>query len=152
MTRVIDVRVPDMGNFKDVAVIDVLVKPGDRIEPESPLVTLETEKATMDVPSTVGGIVERVAVNKGGKVNAGDVVVAVRSEDGAGEGAAGQARPSEAAAADGDSAGTAASRPPPDRAGGASAVPAGSTDAAAPREPAGARSGRTAAAAAPAAA
>ena len=81
MSRVIDVRVPDMGNFKDVAVIDVLVKPGDTIEPETPLVTLETEKATMDVPSTVGGVVERVVVAKGGKVNPGDVVVAVRSEE-----------------------------------------------------------------------
>jgi len=81
VSRVIDVRVPDMGNFKDVAVIDVLVKPGDTIEPETPLVTLETEKATMDVPSPVGGIVERVVVAKGGKVNAGDVVVAVRSEE-----------------------------------------------------------------------
>ncbi len=81
MSRVIDVRVPDMGNFKDVSVIDVLVKPGDTIEPETPLVTLETEKATMDVPSTVGGVVERVAVAKGGTVNAGDVVVAVRSEE-----------------------------------------------------------------------
>ncbi|HXS26577.1 MAG TPA: 2-oxo acid dehydrogenase subunit E2 [Steroidobacteraceae bacterium] len=107
MTRVIDVRVPDMGNFKDVAVIDVLVKPGDRIEPESPLVTLETEKATMDVPSTVGGIIERVVVNKGGKVNAGDVVVAVRSEDGAGQDAqdaAPEARSEESAAANGASA------------------------------------------------
>jgi len=72
-----------MGNFKDVAVIDVLVKPGDAIEPETPLVTLETEKATMDVPSTVGGVVERIVVSKGGHVNAGDVVVAVRVEDGA---------------------------------------------------------------------
>lgn len=70
-----------MGNFKDVTVIDVLVKPGDTIEPETPLLTLETEKATMDVPSTVGGVVERVAVSKGGHVNAGDVVVAVRSEE-----------------------------------------------------------------------
>ncbi len=70
-----------MGNFKDVTVIDVLVKPGDTIEPETPLLTLETEKATMDVPSTVGGIVERVAVSKGGHVNAGDIVVAVRSEE-----------------------------------------------------------------------
>jgi len=104
VTRVIDVRVPDMGNFKDVAVIDVLVKPGDRIEPESPLVTLETEKATMDVPSTVGGIIERVVVSKGGKVNAGDVVVAVRSEDGAGQGAEAPARPAEGAPADGTSA------------------------------------------------
>jgi pyruvate dehydrogenase E2 component (dihydrolipoamide acetyltransferase) len=81
VTRVIEVRVPDMGNFKDVAVIDVLVKPGDAIEPDTPLVTLETEKATMDVPSTVGGIVERVAVSKGGHVSAGDIVVAVRSEE-----------------------------------------------------------------------
>jgi pyruvate dehydrogenase E2 component (dihydrolipoamide acetyltransferase) len=82
VSRVIEVRVPDMGNFKDVAVIDVLVKPGDTIEPETPLVTLETEKATMDVPSTVAGVVERVVVAKGGKVNPGDVVVAVRSEEG----------------------------------------------------------------------
>jgi len=70
-----------MGNFKDVSVIDVLVKPGDAIELETPLVTLETEKATMDVPSTAAGIVERVAVSKGGRVNAGDIVVAVRAED-----------------------------------------------------------------------
>jgi pyruvate dehydrogenase E2 component (dihydrolipoamide acetyltransferase) len=83
MTSLIEVRVPDMGNFKDVAVIDVLVKPGDRIEPDSPLVTLETEKATMDVPSTVGGIIESVAVKKGGHVSAGDVVVAVRSDSSA---------------------------------------------------------------------
>ncbi len=81
MSRVIDVRVPDMGSFKDVTVIDVLVKPGDTIEPETPLLTLETEKATMDVPSTVGGVVERVVVTKGGRVNAGDVLVAVRSEE-----------------------------------------------------------------------
>jgi pyruvate/2-oxoglutarate dehydrogenase complex dihydrolipoamide acyltransferase (E2) component len=56
--RLVEVRVPDMGNFKDVAVIDVLVKPGESIETEAPLVTLETEKATMDVPSTAGGIIE----------------------------------------------------------------------------------------------
>ena len=76
----VEVRVPDMGNFKDVAVIDVLVKPGESIEPETPLVTLETEKATMDVPSTAGGVIEKVHVAKGGKVNAGDLVATVRSE------------------------------------------------------------------------
>ena len=75
MTRVIEVRVPDMGNFKDVAVIDVLVKPGDTIEPDTPLVTLETEKATMDVPSTVGGV-SSVRGEQGGHVSAGDIVVA----------------------------------------------------------------------------
>ncbi|HEX3843240.1 MAG TPA: 2-oxo acid dehydrogenase subunit E2 [Steroidobacteraceae bacterium] len=82
--RLVEVRVPDMGNFKDVAVIDVLVKPGESIEPEAPLVTLETEKATMDVPSTASGVVEKLHVEKGGKVNAGDLIATVRS---VGEGA-----------------------------------------------------------------
>src|SRR5581483_2521080 len=82
--RLVEVRVPDMGNFKDVAVIDVLVKPGESIEPEAPLVTLETEKATMDVPSTASGVIEKLHVAKGGKVNAGDLIATVRSvSDGA---------------------------------------------------------------------
>ncbi len=92
--RLVEVRVPDMGNFKDVAVIDILVKPGESIEPEAPLVTLETEKATMDVPSTASGVVEKLHVEKGGKVNAGDLIATVRS---AGDGA--QAAPQQTAAA-----------------------------------------------------
>jgi pyruvate dehydrogenase E2 component (dihydrolipoamide acetyltransferase) len=89
--RLVEVRVPDMGNFKDVAVIDVLVKPGESIEPEAPLVTLETEKATMDVPSTASGVIEKVHVAKGGKVNAGDLIATVRSAgDGAQTGAQAQ--------------------------------------------------------------
>jgi pyruvate dehydrogenase E2 component (dihydrolipoamide acetyltransferase) len=76
---IVEVRVPDMGNFKDVAIIDVLVKPGEKIEPEASLVTLETEKATMDVPSTVGGVVEKVHVSKGGTVSPGDLIVTVRA-------------------------------------------------------------------------
>jgi pyruvate dehydrogenase E2 component (dihydrolipoamide acetyltransferase) len=84
-----------MGNFKDVAVIDVLVKPGESIEPEAPLVTLETEKATMDVPSTASGVIEKVHVEKGGKVNAGDLIATVRP---AGDGAQ-AAAPTEAAPA-----------------------------------------------------
>src|SRR3979409_1590236 len=82
----VEVRVPDMGNFKDVAVIDVLVKPGEKIEPEAPLVTLETEKATMDVPSTVGGVVEKIHIAKGGTVSPGDLIVTVRSEGASAEG------------------------------------------------------------------
>jgi len=85
MSRLVEVRVPDMGSFSDVAVIDVLVKPGESIEREASLVTLETEKATMDVPSDVSGVVEKVHVQKGGKVSAGAVVATVRVE---GEGAA----------------------------------------------------------------
>src|SRR5215472_15279080 len=88
----VEVRVPDMGNFKDVAIIDVLVKPGEKIEPEAPLVTLETEKATMDVPSTVGGVVEKIHIAKGGTVSTGDLIVTVRSEGASASGgnAAGQ--------------------------------------------------------------
>ncbi len=75
----VEVRVPDMGNFKDVAVIDVLVKAGEVIEPEAPLVTLETEKATMDVPSAVGGVIEKLHIDKGSTVSAGDLVATVRT-------------------------------------------------------------------------
>jgi pyruvate dehydrogenase E2 component (dihydrolipoamide acetyltransferase) len=80
MARLIDVRVPDMGSFSEVAVIDVLVKPGDPIEREASLITLETEKATMDVPSDVSGVIEKIHVKKGGKVSPGDVVATVRAE------------------------------------------------------------------------
>ena len=83
----VEVRVPDMGNFKDVAVIDVLVKPGDSIAVDTPLLTLESDKATMDVPSTAAGVVEKVHTDKGGKVNTGDLIVTVRA-DGAPQGAA----------------------------------------------------------------
>src|SRR5215475_14823741 len=94
---IVEVRVPNMGNFKDVAIIDVLVKPGEKIEPEAPLVTLETEKATMDVPSTVGGVVEKIHISKGGTVSTGDLIVTVRSEGGDGA-AAGNAAPGDAGA------------------------------------------------------
>src|ERR1700744_5192213 len=77
--RLVEVRVPDMGNFKDVAVIGVLVKPGDSIEPEASLVTLETEKATMDVPSTASGVIEKIHVSKGGTVSTGDLISTERA-------------------------------------------------------------------------
>src|SRR5689334_24122067 len=83
---VVEVRVPDMGNFKDVAVIDVLVKPGDSIAIDTPLVTLESDKATMDVPSTAVGVVEKIHTSKGGTVNTGDLIATVRA-DGAQAGA-----------------------------------------------------------------
>ena len=60
-----NILVPDIGDFKDVEVIDVLVKPGDQIELETPLITLETEKATIDVPASAAGVVKSVAVKKG---------------------------------------------------------------------------------------
>ena len=76
----VEVRVPDMGSFRDVEVIDVLVKPGDTIAIDAPLVTLESEKATMDVPSTAMGVIEKIHTAKGGKVNTGDLVVTVRPD------------------------------------------------------------------------
>jgi pyruvate dehydrogenase E2 component (dihydrolipoamide acetyltransferase) len=74
----IEVRVPDMGSFDSVAVIEVLVKPGDSVDFDSPLATLETDKATMDVPSTAKGVVEKVHVTKGGKLSPGALVVTVK--------------------------------------------------------------------------
>jgi pyruvate dehydrogenase E2 component (dihydrolipoamide acetyltransferase) len=75
----VEVRVPDLGNFKDVAVIEVMVKPGDSVAVDTPLVTLESDKAAMDVPSTASGIVEKVHTTKGGTVNTGDLVATLRS-------------------------------------------------------------------------
>src|SRR6187551_2853434 len=72
-----DITVPDLGDFKDVEVIDVLVKPGDKIDVDTPLITLETEKATMDVPSTAAGVVKSVALKKGDRVSKGNVIVQV---------------------------------------------------------------------------
>ncbi len=114
----VEVRVPDMGNFKDVAVIDVLVKAGDSIDPEAPLVTLETEKATMDVPSSVGGVVEKVHVSKGSTVSAGDLVATVRAQGVSGAAAAAAPPPAASAptpmpAAAAPPVATASAAPPP---------------------------------------
>ena len=65
----IDVKVPDIGDFKDIPVIEILVKPGDRVEKEDSLVTLESEKATMDVPSPEAGLVKELKVNLEDKVS-----------------------------------------------------------------------------------
>ena len=77
-----DILVPDIGDFKDVEVIDVLVKPGDRIELETPLITLETEKATMDVPATAAGVVKSVAVKKGDRVSKGSLILTLEANAG----------------------------------------------------------------------
>jgi pyruvate dehydrogenase E2 component (dihydrolipoamide acetyltransferase) len=91
---VVEVRVPDLGNFKDVSVIDVLVKPGDSIAVDTPLVTLESDKAAMDVPSTASGIIEKIHTSKGGKVNSGDLLATLKA-DGA-QGGAEAAKPESA--------------------------------------------------------
>jgi dihydrolipoamide dehydrogenase len=77
---VTSVVVPDLGDFKDVEVIDVLVKPGDKVELETPLITLETEKATMDVPSSAAGVVRSVEVKKGDRVSKGSAIIEVEGQ------------------------------------------------------------------------
>ena len=84
----VEVRVPDLGGFKDVAVIDVMVKPGDSIEVDTPLVTLESDKAAMDVPSTASGVIEKIHATKGGKVNTGDLLATLKAGGSATAGAA----------------------------------------------------------------
>ncbi len=83
MSRIVEQLVPDLGEFRDVEVIEVLVKAGDAIDLETPLMTLETDKATMDVPATVAGIVQELAVKKGDRVSKDSLIarVAVESSD-----------------------------------------------------------------------
>jgi dihydrolipoamide dehydrogenase len=93
-----EIACPDIGNFQDVLVIDVLVKAGDVIALETPLVTLETDKATMDVPATAAGKVVAVLVARGGKVSQGTALVRVESGAAAATSAAAVAAPAPAAA------------------------------------------------------
>ena len=76
---VIEVKVPDIGDFKNIPVIEVLVKPGDRVNKEAALVTLESDKATMDVPAPAAGVVKEVRVKVGDKVSEGSLVLTLES-------------------------------------------------------------------------
>jgi len=104
MASPIEVTVPDIGGFKDVNVIDVLVKDGQQIEKETPLVTIETEKAAMDVPSPVAGKIAQVKLKTGDKVSEGSLILLI-------EPAAATATPDKPAAPASTSAST--SSPPP---------------------------------------
>ena len=77
MTKAVEVRVPDIGDFKDVPVIEILVKPGDEVEIDTPLVTLESDKATMEVPAPSAGIVEAVAVRVGDRISQGSLILSL---------------------------------------------------------------------------
>ena len=83
MSDVIEVKVPDIGDFKNIPVIEVLVKPGDRVDKESPLVTLESDKATMEVPSPVAGVVKEIKVKIGDKVSEGSLMLTLETGDAA---------------------------------------------------------------------
>lgn len=79
MTETVKVSVPDIGGAKNVSVIEVFVKPGDTIAKDASLITLEGDKATMEVPSTVSGVVKKVAVKVGDKVSEGSLIVEVEA-------------------------------------------------------------------------
>ena len=129
MANSIEVTVPDIGGFKDVNVIDVLVKDGQQIEKETPLVTIETEKAAMDVPSPVAGKIAQVKLKTGDKVSEGSLILLIEPTEPA---AAPADKPATAAPAPGKTAEPAAA-PPADKAPAPGAAPVAAAPAAAPR-------------------
>ena len=85
MGKIIDIFIPDLGADKDVDLIDVMVSIGDTVEEEDGLITLETEKASMDVPTTHGGVVKEILVKVGDKMNSGDLIARVEVAEEASE-------------------------------------------------------------------
>jgi dihydrolipoamide dehydrogenase len=76
----IEVKVPDIGDFKEVPIIDVLVRPGDRVKTEDSLITLESDKASMDVPSPLDGVVKEIKVKVGDRVSEGSLILIAEAE------------------------------------------------------------------------
>lgn len=110
MANAIEVKVPDIGDFKNIPVIEILVKPGDTVSAEDPLVTLESDKATMEVPSPAAGVVKEIRIKVGDKVSEGALVLML--EAGA-EAPAAKAAPAPAAPAAPAAAAVQAAKPAP---------------------------------------
>jgi len=98
MANTIEVKVPDIGDYKNIPVIEVLVKPGDQVAAEDSLLTLESDKATMEVPSPAAGVVKALKVKVGDKVSEGTLVLILEATEGAGKTAPQQEVPPPAAA------------------------------------------------------
>ena len=81
MAALKEVHVPDIGDYKDIEVIEVLVKPGDVVKPEDSLITLESDKAAMEVPSPIGGIVSRIEIKAGDRVSKGSLILVLEAEE-----------------------------------------------------------------------
>src|SRR5450830_952145 len=94
---IVEVKVPDIGDFKEVEVIELMVKPGDTIKVDQSLVTVESDKASMEIPSTHAGTIKELKVKVGDKVGEGSLLL-ILDESGAGAGAAPAAAPAPAAA------------------------------------------------------
>ncbi len=98
MAQMIEVLLPDIGDFHDVEIIEILVKPGDRVEAEDPLITLESDKASMEIPSPQAGVVGEIRVALGDKVNEGDLILTLEAQEAAEEPAAASPAPAVEAA------------------------------------------------------
>ncbi|MEO0580219.1 MAG: biotin/lipoyl-containing protein, partial [Pseudomonadota bacterium] len=107
-----DIVIPDLGDFADVDVIELLVAAGDRVDKEQSLITLETDKATMDIPSPAAGVIEALSVAVGDKVSSGTVIGVLATEDSA-PAVDAAAQPAEPATAPAASAVAAAPQPAP---------------------------------------
>jgi dihydrolipoamide dehydrogenase len=83
MSNIVEIKVPDIGDFKNIPVIEVLVKPGDAVGKEDPLITLESDKATMDVPAPQAGVVKELRVKTGDKVSEGSLILTLEARDAA---------------------------------------------------------------------
>ncbi len=78
-----EVKVPDIGDFKNIEVIEVLVKPGDSVKKEQSLITLESDKATMEIPSPAAGVVKELKLKTGDKVSQGSLILLLEAAAGA---------------------------------------------------------------------
>ena len=76
---IIDIKVPDIGDFKEVAIIELLVKPGDTIKAEQSLITVESDKASMEIPSSHAGVVKELKVALGDKVSEGTLILTLEA-------------------------------------------------------------------------
>jgi pyruvate dehydrogenase E2 component (dihydrolipoamide acetyltransferase) len=134
---IVEVKVPDIGDFKDVEVIELMVKPGDTIKVDQSLVTVESDKASMEIPSSHAGLVKDIRIKVGDKINEGTVVLTVEAAEGAAAPAA-EAAPATAAAAPAP----AAAAPAPAATPAPTAAPAAAPAAAAPAAGEGATGGK----------
>ncbi len=144
MSQTIEVKVPDIGDFKEVEIIELLVKPGDTIEAEQSLITVESDKASMEIPSSAAGVVKTLKVSLGDKVSEGSVLLELEPADGSTSSKAPAAEPAPAVAASASTVASAsvtssavaeAPAPAPSPSGAQAATAAAQQAAGAPRMP-----------------
>ena len=92
MSNILEVKVPDIGDFKDIPIIEILVKPGDSVSAEDPLIALESDKATMEVPAPQAGTIKEIKVKVGDKVSEGTLVLMLEAASAAAPAAAAHRR------------------------------------------------------------